>query len=715
MRLFKSWLSSLSKRHSPRSNGMRIRYVTATHIRSANMFRTQQDWLNAASAYRNALIHEPHLQHIWVQLGHVEKEGGEIDRAQAAYEEAARLAPDDAEPLLHLGHMAKAWRQPLEAAEYFIKALRRDRTDLQAFSELVRLMPDCDDMSAAIWLDVFSVLGIEPIKQPVIDKGEILENSIILDVTDLIAFFGKRRLPTGIQRVQIEISLSLLNKNDHANIIFCIYSIERRGWINLRPDYFKNVCRLSKQSDNVADPIWTSQLYLMYCEILTSKTVIFSPATLIINLGTSWSDRNYLLDIRTIRARHAVLYVPLVFDLIPLIEPNWFTQSLVLDYRSWFGSLLHSADGCLAISHATCHDLLQKSAQWNAYMTPDSVAVVPLDGDFRQASASVDILQAYGLKPQSYVLMVSTLEPRKNHKGAFKAWLALADKLGEAAIPHLVCVGGRGWLNEDLHQMLRENPALQRLVHILHGVPDDRLAALYEHCLFTLYPSFYEGWGLPVSESLSYGKVPAISCVSSLPEAGGRYACYFDPENPTDIAAKVYALLDNENLNRAEAAIAQDYVPQTWHDIAMNLVAQAKSIAPRIEDALVRIAGAGVWTLTNNPCGGNDDDNEQQGEALRFGHAWLTPTATGCRIQGDDAALWFHWAGLPDAEMHIYCITSRNTRVNIDFNGSSRLFEIAVGKPTVIPCSLPKVAGPLRIAIVPVTGEITVEKIMVTH
>ena len=248
------------------------------------------------------------------------------------------------------------------------------------------------------------------------------------------------------------------------------------------------------------------------------RKISFSPKDILINLGTSWSERNYLLDVRTARSRNAIIYIPLVFDLIPLINQNWFMQSLVQDYRVWFQSLLYSSDGYVVISQATQRDLLQKSAQFGVEVEPESVAVLPLNGDFRQGSARADILQAYGLAPRRYVLLVSTLEPRKNHSGAFSAWLTLADALGEAAMPHLVCVGGRGWLNEDLHQMLRENPALERMVHILHGVPDDRLAALYEHCLFTLYPSFYEGWGLPVSESLSYGKVPAISRTSSLPE-----------------------------------------------------------------------------------------------------------------------------------------------------------------------------------------------------
>jgi glycosyltransferase involved in cell wall biosynthesis len=674
----------------------------------------QQDWIAAATAYRQALTHAPHLHHIWVQLGHVEKEAGNIDGAKVAYEEAALLKPEDAEPLLHLGHMAKRWYQPETAVKYFIRALQRDQANLQAVSELARLTPGREDMDSATWQDVLSVLHIDHATQMTEEEGQLSRHSVILDVTDLLAFFGQRRLPTGIQRVQIEVSLALLQQSGEAQVIFCIYSSARRGWIKIPANYFEIICNLAKESDDLSDEIWMESLFRMYCIITFSKMFLFSLKDTLINLGTSWSDRNYLLDVRTERDRNQIIYIPLVFDLIPLINKNWFMQSLVHDYRAWFQSLLYSADGYLAISQATRRDLLQKSVQFGLGVEPDSISVLPLNGNFRQSAASADILQAYGLAPRRYVLLVSTLEPRKNHKGAFSAWLTLADTLGEAAMPHLVCVGGRGWLNEDLHQMLREHPSLTRMVQILHGVPDDRLAALYEHCLFTLYPSFYEGWGLPVSESLSYGKVPAISCTSSLPEAGGPYACYFDPENPADIAAKVRSLLDEERLNAAEVAIAQDYEPQTWHDIARDLLSHARDIVPRVETALVRIDGAGTWDLANAQFT-EDDKHRRSGEALRFGRGWLTPIATGCGIKGDDAALRFHWAGRPDAVLHIYCFGSRDAQAEVAFDGLPRIFRIEDGLPTIIPCPLPQVAGPMRITIVPVAGDVFVGKVVVTH
>ena len=726
----KSWWSSMSAqlRINLRSNGVRVGRITALHIRAGNLAREHRTWASAASAYRQALAREPHLQHLWVQLGHMEKESGAVDRAISAYEEAARLRTDDAEPLLHLGHMAKTWRQPVEAAGYFIAALQRDRGNLAAISELVRLMPDREGVDPAFLSAALAALEIDPAEQGWDDTGYLPPASMAFDVTDLLAFFGQRRLPTGIQRVQIEVSLACLEQRFDPQPVFCVYASARRGWVKLPHDRFDALCRLAKRSDDMEDPAWISHLDQMYRQIAIARTIRFSPSTVLVNLGTSWSDRNYLLDVRMLRASAGVAYVPLVFDLIPLIGPQWFMQSLVRDYRAWFGSLLHSADGYLAISETTREDLLRKSAEWNAPVPAESVSVVRLDGDFRQTAADMESLRTYGLESQRYVLFVSTLEPRKNHQGAFEAWLALADSIGEAAVPRLVCVGGRGWLNEHLHQLLRDRPTLRRLVLILHGIPDDELAVLYEHCLFALYPSFYEGWGLPVSEALSYGKVPAISRVSSLPEAGGRYARYFDPRDAADMVATVHPLLDDATRRSAEAAIRQDYVPRTWHQIAQDVVSKATLVPSRAQDTLPCIADEGVWMLVLAHHGdGADKDSaprsgqeavlaRDQGEALRHGRAWQSPGLAGCRIDGDDAALLFRWAGLRDAILHLhFAVTPRPGTARIGIDGASQDCHAQPGVPMVVCWPLPQAAQVVSIPIVPMGGEVIVEKIVITR
>lgn len=705
-------------RLTPRSNGVRVRRSTAFHVTAGNIARSQQNWSSAARSYQQAVTREPHLQHLWVQLGHMEKEAGQIDQAITAYEYAAHLQSDDPEPLLHLGHIAKAWRQPVEAARYFVTALQRDRNNLEAVSELARLLPDRDSVEPRLWSAVLEVLKIDPSDYSGDDIANLPAAAIVFDVTDLLAFFGQRRLPTGIQRVQIEVSLGCLAQPLNPPPTFCVYASVRRGWVRLPHDLFDSLCRLAKQSDDVNDPAWISQLDQIYRQIAVARTIRFAPGTLLVNLGTSWSDRNYLLDVRIVRARDGVVYVPLVFDLIPLIGPRWFLQSLVRDYRAWFGSLLHSADGFLAISNATRDDLLRVSAEWGSPVPAEAVAVVRLEGDFRQAAAASASLHAYGLEPGRYVLLVSTLEPRKNHRAAFEAWLMLAKTLDATELPRLVCVGGRGWLNESLHQMLRENPALQRMVLILHGIPDDVLAALYEHCLFALYPSHYEGWGLPVSEALSYGKVPAISRVSSLPEAGGRFARYFDPGNVADIAATVRSLLDEPTRRGAEAAIRADYAPRLWHEIARDLVDKARNITARGHSTLPILADVGVWTLAL-PHRPDEADLTStavlQGEALRYGRAWQSLGISGCRIDGEDAALWFRWAGPKQAILHIHCAPGRDPgAVGVRIDGSEQTAHLLPDLPKIVSCPLPDTPAIVRISIIPSIGEIIVEAVEIS-
>ncbi|MFC7607559.1 glycosyltransferase family protein [Teichococcus aestuarii] len=99
------------------------------------------------------------------------------------------------------------------------------------------------------------------------------------------------------------------------------------------------------------------------------------------------------------------------------------------------------------------------------------------------------------------MLFVSTIEGRKNHLMVFGARLTLLRRLGPGAVPLLVCVGRPGWRAEAALALLDSVPELRARVRLLHDVPDPLLAALYRKCLFTLYNSHHEGWGLPVTES----------------------------------------------------------------------------------------------------------------------------------------------------------------------------------------------------------------------
>ena len=96
---------------------------------------------------------------------------------------------------------------------------------------------------------------------------------------------------------------------------------------------------------------------------------------------------------------------------------------------------------------------------------------------------------------------------------------------------------------------------------------------LYQGCLFTLFPSHYEGWGLPVTESLALGKPCIISNVTSLPEAGGDLARYLDPDDLAGTVRLIRAVIsDRPGLAAWEAQVRRDFQPVPWEDSARAIL-----------------------------------------------------------------------------------------------------------------------------------------------
>ena len=141
----------------------------------------------------------------------------------------------------------------------------------------------------------------------------------------------------------------------------------------------------------------------------------------------------------------------------------------------------------------------------------------------------------------------------------------MLDELPYDEVPTLVFAGRIGWLVEDLMHQISNTDHLGGKLVIVEGPSDADLASLYKGCLFTLFPSFYEGWGLPVTESLALGKPCLISNRSSLPEAGGKLARYFDPDNLHDAYEAVRSVLaDPADLARWEDRVRREFKPVPW-------------------------------------------------------------------------------------------------------------------------------------------------------
>lgn len=147
------------------------------------------------------------------------------------------------------------------------------------------------------------------------------------------------------------------------------------------------------------------------------------------------------------------------------------------------------------------------------------------------------------LKPKNFILFVGTIEPRKNLVGLFKAYVLLPPVLQEKY--PLVIVGAEGWNNGKTYDVLKALK-LENKVKFLGEVSDQVLAKLYNEAAVFVYPSIYEGFGLPVLEALSYGTPVVTSNVSSLPEVAGQAALLIDPQDPKSIASGLQRLLEGK-------------------------------------------------------------------------------------------------------------------------------------------------------------------------
>ncbi len=296
------------------------------------------------------------------------------------------------------------------------------------------------------------------------------------------------------------------------------------------------------------------------------------PGDVLLVLGSPWSRTDYADVVRGLQRASGVRFGLLVYDLIPLLRPEFCDQSLVRMFSAWYTSVLPLADRVFTISRATAADVSAFAARRDVPLR-SAPRPVPVGTGFPVAAErGPPPPLPTGLAPGSYALAVSTIEARKNHVLLFRAWRHLLESRPAASVPKLVFAGRVGWLVADLMQQIENARNLDGHLVLVPEPSDAELAALYRGCRFTLFPSLYEGWGLPITESLGFGKPCIASDRTSMPEAGGPLARYADPEHVGAWVDAVGRLLDDpDDLAAWEARVRREFVPVPWSATAAAL------------------------------------------------------------------------------------------------------------------------------------------------
>ncbi len=227
-------------------------------------------------------------------------------------------------------------------------------------------------------------------------------------------------------------------------------------------------------------------------------------------------------------------------DLIPLIYPEYHLPLNKIFLSQMFPRFLRQADAIISVSESTKRDAINLLDIPEEKITVVSEGVEPKFFPIRDPNRLASIRDKHGL-PEQFILIVSTIEPRKNHTVLLDAYAELRKTHPDVG---LVIVGKNGWMYEGFYDHLRET-GLQKDVHLLGRVDEFDLTFLLSACTIFAFPSLYEGFGLPPLEAMSCGAPVVVSNTSSLPEVVGNAGITLDPKDVRAWVNAFSALLDD--------------------------------------------------------------------------------------------------------------------------------------------------------------------------
>lgn len=367
----------------------------------------------------------------------------------------------------------------------------------------------------------------------------------LIDVTRLVIRLKEGRLPTGVDRV-------------------CLAYVKHFGSTAravLRRSGFGGILSQSASQDLFALLLEPSKDFTRRAVSILFRSPPLPLSTnkhggsILFNIGHSGLERpEYAAWL--VRKRLRPLFM--VHDLIPISHPEYCRAGEGQRHRVRMDTVLGTAAGVITNSSATLKVLAEYATTVGLTMPPTVAA--PLAAWTVAPSATALTVDT------PYFVILGTIEPRKNHLMLLQVWRRLVEQHGKRA-PRLLVIGQRGWECENALDLLERCESLRGIVTEYPDCSDADLAALLKSARALLFPSFVEGYGLPLIESLALG-TPAIA--SDLPvfrEIAGQIPDYLDPLDSLGWLARIEEFSDPASPRRsAQLDRLQHFIPPTWSE-----------------------------------------------------------------------------------------------------------------------------------------------------
>lgn len=376
-------------------------------------------------------------------------------------------------------------------------------------------------------------------------------------VTDTIQWLQDHNQLTGVGRVTYELFKAAISASRSSRFTPCVLAATSSGLAAVDPE-------------ETARYLGTRIGDRSVCELLhpyaTVPMLSFYPrrGDHVVFTGVIWNQ--YYSDLFIRLRDNGVSFSVLVHDIIPIESPD-----LVDGSRSAFIDWLKITVALAKAIYVSSEETRQKIIRWallaGRVMAAD-IIIIPFGiPTTLSPQATRDLApQGYdGVNLPSFVLCVGTIDKRKNQSLICRIWWQLGQELGYESLPQLVLVG-----RDDLNILITSEDASAlatiKKFTLLKELSDSDLSELYRQCAFTVFPSVSEGYGLPVAESLNFGKLCVSSDLPAVRAHAGDLPWYFDPTNyETALSQLRRAITHPDQRLEAERRISLNYVAPTWN------------------------------------------------------------------------------------------------------------------------------------------------------
>lgn len=442
-------------------------------------------------------------------------------------------------------------------------------------------------------------------------QREVKTMKVVLDITRLLRR-SAQATPTGIDRVELAYARHLLADHREEDAAF-VARVRASTWYldaETVSSFIDTLALRWKQADgrvtrreltrieaflelapeSLSD-LETGAPRSLLPDVLPPLKRLLSPVNLLprllrrrssrgaVYLNVSHEGLNSISGMRAMMRGHGMRPMYLVHDLIPLTHPEYVRPGDADRHEVRMRTVLASAEAIIGNSRHTLKELEAFAERHDMPVPPSIVSPLGVEDEF-------GLDEAPSPAGHPFFLTVGTIEPRKNHLVLLHAWRVLVEKLGEKA-PRLVIVGRRGWENENVIDIIERCRNLGGHVLECNRLPDAHLRRLMKQAQAVLFPSFAEGYGLPLFEAMAL-RVPVIcSDLQAFRDVAGDAPCYLDPIDGLGWARAIEDYAEPDSVARAAQLQAQASVrTPRWSDHfsvvdrIIDLVGERPEIAP---------------------------------------------------------------------------------------------------------------------------------------